>query len=212
MELKTYERVHKLQVGKYWFFEGRHQIIRKILAYYSSSERGERVLDVGCSEGAAIEVLNQEKFKVVGIDIEDQALEFCKKRGLQNQILKAHIDNLPFLSESFDIVTAFDVMEHLDDDLKALCELKRVCKSKGIILLTVPAHQWLWSNNDVAYHHKRRYSLKGLKTLIKQAKLEMEKTSYFNTFLFPVFVVVTLMAKYSNNLASITLRPLPPIS
>jgi len=90
---------------------------------------------------------------------------------------------------------ALDVIEHIDNDLIALRELKRVTKPDGLILITVPAYQFLWSAHDLAHHHKRRYSSKILKNKLKEAGFEILKLSYFNTILSPIIISLRLIKK-----------------
>jgi SAM-dependent methyltransferase len=120
-----------------------------------------------------------------GVDIADEALAFCRQRGLEN-IRKADVLRLPFAADSFDIVTGLDIVEHLDDDTGALREWSRVLKPGGRVFLFVPAHDWLWSLQDDVSHHRRRYTSKTLRQTVRSAGLTVERQSYVSAFLLPV--------------------------
>jgi ubiquinone/menaquinone biosynthesis C-methylase UbiE len=106
------------------------------------------------------------------------------------------INNIQFADSYFDLVCAFDVLEHISTDAQALGELSRVCKSEGSILLTVPAFNFVWSAHDEINHHFRRYSINQLKGLCsKKEELDIEFISYFN---FLLFIPISLYRIFSN--------------
>ena len=94
-----------------------------------------------------------------------------------------------------DLIGAFDVIEHIDDDQAALASVASRLKPGGRLVMTVPAHQWMWSAHDVVNHHKRRYSKRALKRLIEGSPLRLEAMGYFNSFLFPLAVAERLSSK-----------------
>jgi SAM-dependent methyltransferase len=96
----------------------------------------------------------------------------------------AQLEHLPFADATFDVVTAMDVLEHTDDDLEALEELRRVCKPGGLLLATVPAYGFLWSEHDEALKHRRRYTAHELRNKLTVTDFAVERTSYFITTLF----------------------------
>ena len=120
MQQHTYAIMDEVE-GSHWWFVGRRAILetflRKITAAASGQPSDVRILDVGCGTGANLEMLSQFG-KAEGVDVSDDALEFCKRKGLTAQ--KGLAEKLPFRDESFDITTALDVVEHLDDDVAGL--------------------------------------------------------------------------------------------
>jgi SAM-dependent methyltransferase len=95
----------------------------------------------------------------------------------------------------YDLIGAFDVIEHIDDDRAAIGSIATRLKPGGRFVMTVPAHQWMWSAHDVVNHHKRRYSKRRLEELIDRSPLRLETIGYFNSLLFPVAVAERLSSK-----------------
>jgi len=143
---------------------------------------GSRVLDIGCGAGATMDHLKRFG-QPHGIDLSEIPLRFSRQRGHQ-RTLRASATELPFDSESFDLVTALDVIEHLDDDARGLAEIRRVLKPGAPAVIFVPAFQSLWGPNDVQSGHKRRYRLDQLRAVVENAGLRVERISYANVAMF----------------------------
>lgn len=107
----------------------------------------------------------------------------------------APADQLPFPDRSFDLVTAFDVLEHTDDDARVLEELTRVTSPGGALAMTVPAYQWMWGRQDEISGHRRRYSTRLLRQRVATAGLRLERLTPFNTLLFPAAAVIRLLRR-----------------
>ena len=150
-----------------------------------------RILDVGCGTGANLEML--AKFGVAeGVDVSDEALTFCKEKGLK--VHKGIAEELPFESETFDIVTGLDVVEHLDDDIEGLKEMNRVLVPGGHALVFVPAFMWLWGVQDDISHHRIRYTRSQIVERLKKAGFTVERATYANlTFFAPILFGRILM-------------------
>jgi len=158
---------------------------------------GLRVLDVGCGTGATMDHL--KRYGVPhGIDLSELPLKFSRRRGHQ-RTLRASATELPFESESFDLVTALDVIEHLDDDAQGLSEIRRVLKPGAPVVIFVPAFQSLWGPNDVQSGHRRRYRLNQLRSVVEEAGLRVERVSYANIAMFiPIWLgrkILTLLGR-----------------
>src|SRR5207245_7964101 len=108
---------------------------------------------------------------------------------------------IPFAGGSFDLVTAFDVLEHLDDDVRALREMARVVSPAGLIAVTVPAYGWMWGRQDEISHHRRRYTGRSLRQAITAAGLFPRRLTAFNTILFPGIAVVRITRRVATRLA-----------
>jgi SAM-dependent methyltransferase len=110
----------------------------------------------------------------------------------------------------YDLIGAFDVIEHIDDDQAALASIAKRLKIGGKLVITVPAHQWMWSAHDVVNHHKRRYSKTALKALVEASPLKLERIGYFNSLLFPLAVAERLSARLrGRDDADLSLPPRP---
>jgi SAM-dependent methyltransferase len=104
---------------------------------------------------------------------------------------------LPFEDDSFDLAASLDVIEHLEDDLGALRELRRVVAPGGALLITVPAYPWLWSGHDEVNHHHRRYTRRSLRRVAEQAGWKQVRTTYFNSLLLPVAILLRVLDRLS---------------
>jgi SAM-dependent methyltransferase len=193
MQQHTYSIMYEVE-GKHWWFVGRRRIIeafvKKICA--DLGKRRPRILDVGCGTGANLQTLS--KFGAAeGVDVSDEALDFCRARGVA-KVKKGAAESLPFEDASFDLVTGLDVVEHLDDDIAGLSEMRRVLRPGGYALLFVPAFNFLWGVQDDISHHRRRYTLSELQAKVEQAGFQVERATYANiTFFAPILFGRLLM-------------------
>ena len=131
-----------------------------------------------------------------GVDPSGAAIGFCRRRGLEN-VIQAGLEELPFEEGRFDLLLAFDVIEHIDDDRAAVAELHRVAAPGGQLLITVPAYMWLWSQHDDSHHHKRRYTLRRLRDRVRASGFDPMISSYFNSMLLPPIAAVRLATRRS---------------
>lgn len=195
MERHTYAIMYEVE-GSHWWFAGRRRIlesfVKEIVANLNLQRRPPVILDVGCGTGANLEMLAQFG-DAEGVDVSEDALAFCRARGLTRVTLGA-AERLPYADASFDLVTALDVVEHLDDDATGLREMRRVLRPGGRALLFVPAFMWLWGVQDDVSHHRRRYTLPQLKERVREAGFEIERATYANvTFFAPILAGRLLM-------------------
>lgn len=200
MNHEYYKEYYDLE-RRHWWFVAREEIIcnyiRKLISKKDLNSENLRILNIGCSTGRSSEYLS--KFgNVISIEYDKFCCEFAaKKTGLE--IINGSITELPFDPNSFDLVCAFDVVEHVEDDRLAVREMYRVAKDNGIVFITVPAYMSLWSHHDEINHHFKRYKKKEIKNLFSKLDSGKEKHStYFNFFLFPP---IFLFRKISNLLS-----------
>ena len=189
----TYPILYEVEQS-HWWYVGRRRIIAGFVEQICRqvTDRQPRILDVGCGTGANLLMLS--KFgQAEGVDISEDALAFCRERGLDKVKLGAG-EELPYEDGTFDLVTAFDVVEHMDDDLAGLKEMRRVLRPGGRVLLFVPTFMFLWGLQDDVSHHRRRYRLPELRRVLEQAGFEVERSTYANiTFFVPILLVRKLM-------------------
>jgi SAM-dependent methyltransferase len=189
----TYPILFRVEQSHWWYI-GRRKIIAGFVEEICRrvTDRRPRILDVGCGTGANLLMLSQYG-DAEGVDVSQDALAFCRERGLAKVTLGA-AEKLPYDDGIFDLVTAFDVVEHMDDDLAGLREMRRVLRPGGRVLLFVPTFMFLWGLQDEVSNHRRRYRLPELRRVLEQAGFEIERTTYANiTFFLPILLVRKLM-------------------
>lgn len=204
MQQHTYAIMDRVE-DSHWWFVGRRAILESFLRTIVANRLSTlatldadksvraplRILDVGCGTGANLEMLSQFG-SAEGVDVSDEALEFCRRKGLAVQ--KGLAEKLPYADEAFDITTALDVVEHLDDDIAGLKEMHRVTKTGGYSLIFVPAFMWLWGVQDDISHHRIRYTRKEIVERLEKAGYSVERATYANfTFFVPILGGRTLM-------------------
>jgi len=181
MELELQARYHEVG-NSYWWLVGKYEIIMDCIAQLVPADQSVTVLDAGCGPGNLLDRL-RECGNVTGSDLSLDALRFCQSRGYR-WLLRSHLDRLALRSETFDLVTAIDVLEHMPDDLAGLREIHRVLRPGGLVILTVPAFQVLWGKHDELYGHYRRYRTAQVAALLEASHLDVVKLSYFQPLYF----------------------------
>ena len=181
LELQT----HELE-ERHWWYRGRRRILGELMRGLALAP-GVQILDAGCGSGRNMVDLARLG-TVTGLEISDVSFERARERGV-GEVVRGSITEAPLPDARFDVAVCLDVIEHIEDDLRALRELHRVVRPGGTLLVTVPAYQWLWSEHDVINHHKRRYTRKTLSAVAAQAGWDTVSTTYFNGCLLPVAIV-----------------------
>ena len=186
MDKQIYLQTREVE-DKHWWFVGRRIIMKRVIESLNLPQTT-TILDVGCGTGGNLALLS-EFGNVMGVELDDIALEFACGRHV-GKVLKGSLpDHMPFKTQSFDLICILDVLEHIEDDLSSLRSLKTLLTPKGYMLLTVPAFPFLWSQHDTEHHHKRRYRAAALERLIQKAGLKIKHLTYYDTWLFPVVVI-----------------------
>src|SRR5215510_9936380 len=164
----TYPILFRVEQSHWWHI-GRRKIIASFVEEICRhvTDRRPRILDVGCGTGANLLMLSRYG-DAEGVDISEDALAFCRERGLDH-VRQGAGEELPYADNTFDLVTALDVVEHMDDDLAGLREMFRVLRPDGRVLLFVPAFMFLWGVQDDVINHRRRYTLPGLLKAVEAA-------------------------------------------
>ncbi len=175
----------------HWWFRGRRLVLADLLRRCVPSPI--ELLDVGSSGGSVTRAL-LELGPVTACDLDLGSAAAARQRpGLSPVVGRA--EELPFKDDSFDLVTAFDVIEHIDDDLGALQEMARVVRPTGGVAIAVPAYEWLWGRQDDINGHRRRYTRRLLQARLEIAGLRIERTTSFNSFLFPPIAAIRLLRR-----------------
>ncbi len=190
-DASAFEFLFGMEERHFWHV-GRREIILDALRTEVLNVAKSRMLEVGCGNGSVLGYLKQNGVSIEGGDIFLEGLRFCRRR-VPSAVLY-HIDLMALLFRNeFDVIGIFDVLEHVDDDERALVEIRQALKPGGKLILTVPAHEWLWSAFDVTSHHKRRYSKRELVGRLERTGFDVNKASFYVFFLFPVLAAIRLL-------------------
>jgi SAM-dependent methyltransferase len=173
---------------RHFWFRARNQIIRALVSQpIEDLASGFRILEIGCGSGNVLRVLKSAaagRGSVEGLEVSAAAAEVARQRtGLT--ITNGHLADLA-APEPYDIIAAFDVLEHIRDDAGVLSQMREQLKGSGRLILTVPAHPALWSAFDVASEHMRRYTPASIRRGLQTAGFEVEYLTYFMALLFPI--------------------------
>lgn len=186
MERIVYQQMAELD-ERHWWYRARRQVIAELIRREARPAANAQILEIGCGTGHNLAMLAGFGH-VDGLELDDEARAFSERR-LGRAVMSAPLPELAGVPDRhYDLIGAFDVIEHIDDDTAALRSIARKLKPGGKFVMTVPAHQWMWSAHDTVNHHKRRYSRKQLAALIDGSPLKLEKLGYFNSLLFPLAV------------------------
>lgn len=176
---------------RHWWPRGRRQVLGSVFdAWLPTGDL--RILDVGCGTGFMMEELRRFG-SVEGLETAAEARAFVRRRFGADVVL--HEASLPGgipTDRTYDLVTAFDVLEHLEDPVQSLRAIHRALGEAGLFICTVPAFMALWSDHDVVNHHFRRYHAALLREQLLAAGFEVLWSSYFNALLFPFAAAVRL--------------------
>lgn len=197
MERVAYERFAQLENTHFWF-KSRRAIFFDVLDRELAGQKDLQVLEIGCGAGGMLGPL-QRYGRVHGMDIDVEYLRYCRERGFDD-VLAGSGHDLPFGDAQFDLIALFDCLEHIPDEGRALDEIRRILKPGGRVFFSVPAYQWLWSNNDDIAHHQRRYTRTRLRRALQKAGFEVVRASYFNALLLPIIVPSVLLQKLRGRL------------
>lgn len=172
-----------------WWYRGRDAAI-KVALRHVAEPRG-KILDYGAGFGPMFSLLSSYG-PVSAFEVYEPCVARLRTRGYQEVY-----DSQAALAAAgpFSIIGAFDVIEHIENDHEFLMEARRILSPDGIVVATVPAHQFLWSDFDVINRHFRRYSKANLRTLFESAGYEIVFLSYWNKFLFPVAALLRLIGR-----------------
>jgi len=177
---KAFKLLIRVEEKHFWFC-GRNKTIASAVERFIKN-RNISFLELGCGTGFVLSYLEKMGFKTTGLDIYPEALKYARKRT-KSRLISADILK-DQLSERFDAAGLFDVLEHIEDQAIFLKKTRKLLKKKGMLFITVPADQRLWSDSDELSGHKRRYNLSELKEVLENAGFEIKQLRYFGFFLY----------------------------
>jgi SAM-dependent methyltransferase len=195
MEREEYARMRQAE-DFHWWYRGLRALVDDAWRRHAP-EGASCWLDAGCGTGAALEAFGGNG-TAYGVDASQDALALCRDRGL-TRVAQASVCALPFPPETFDAVLSLDVLYHRDvpDKAAALRAMARVLKPGGLLLVNVPAYNWLRSRHDAAIHTGQRFTRPQLQHLLENNGFEVRRITYWNTLLFPPALVVRLLRQHS---------------
>jgi SAM-dependent methyltransferase len=183
--LYAYEKEH------FWF-KHRLSVIRS--AFRRFIDKSESVIEVGAGTGHTARALLADGYRNLAVgEIHRNGLEYARGYGVSS-LYQFDLRAPPF-ADHFDAVVLFDVLEHLRDDDRVVANIHRMLRQGGRIVLTVPAHAWLWSRIDELSSHHRRYGRKDMSELLERNGFELLERRFFFTALVPALLVRARLAR-----------------
>jgi len=189
MERAIYDQMRVLQQD-HWWFAARRRILAAEIARLPLPKPAQ-ILEAGCGPGGNLPML-QRFGEVSAIEPDEESRAYAAEQSGADVRSGLLPQSAPDFGKAFDLVAAFDVIEHVPDDAGAVARLADYLKPGGFMITTVPANAWMWSDHDAAHHHKRRYALASYRKLFENAGLAVRRASHFNTLLFPPIAAVRL--------------------
>lgn len=208
MERAVYQQMAELD-DRHWWYRARREILAELIHREAQPPAKARILEIGCGTGHNLAMLGAFG-RVEGLELDDEARAIAEKR-LGRKVMSSPLPELAGVRDRhYDLIGAFDVIEHIDDDRSALASIAAKLRPGGKFVMTVPAHQWMWSAHDTVNHHKRRYSKRSLRQLVEQSPMKLLKIGYFNSLLFPLAVAERAASKLRGKEdADVKLPPAP---
>jgi SAM-dependent methyltransferase len=191
---RDYElQTHRAE-DRHWWYRGRREVLERVIDGLGLPG-GAPILDAGCGSGRNMVELAR-RGPVTGIEVSDASVRLARERDV-GEVVAGSVLDMPFADGQFQLAVCLDVIEHLEDDLAALRELRRVVAPGGSLLVTVPAYQWLWSGHDEVNHHYRRYTERSLRSVAEQAGWQQARSTHFNSLLLPVAILLRILDRFS---------------
>ena len=192
MDRNVYLRMSELD-ATHWWFVARRRILRDQITSLQLSP-GARVLEAGAGPGGNLEMLS-EFGELDAFELDENARQIASARSGMEIRSGALPGDIGYEPGSFDLIVAFDVIEHIEADRGSIRALAQLLRPGARLIITVPAYGWLWSKHDDRHHHQRRYTRPAMRELAEETGLVVEKCSYFNTILFPLIVIARSLKK-----------------
>ena len=207
MQRDVYERLDQIE-DRHWWFVARRAVLTEVLRRFGNLAGTSQILEAGCGTGGNLAMLSSFG-DLVAFEPDEEARELAAGKHTC-EILEGYLpQGIPYDDKRFDLIAAFDVIEHVEHDIESLGALRQRLKPGGRLIMTVPALPWLWSAHDEHHHHFRRYTRDGLQDALQQAGFRSVELTYYNTLLFPLVAGVRAIKKLFN-LAETSDDHLPP--
>ena len=193
------ENLYHAEEKHFWFIS-RKKFIYQMMSKYIHFDA--KVIEVGAGTGNVSHYLLEQGYKDVSVgEMHFNGLRYAKQQYGIKECLQFDLFNAPYVDE-YDVVCMFDVIEHIADENAALKKIYQMLKTDGKIVLTVPAHMWLWNREDAIAGHKRRYSKKYIKQILVKNGFEIVEIKFFFIFITPLLFLRTVLHKDSGKAIS----------
>ena len=196
MERDVYNRLDELE-DRHWWFAARRTILKRVIERHTAGTSNLKILEAGCGTGGNLQMLSSMG-ELSAFEPDDDARRLAAGKADCTIAHGTLPDGIPFNGEKFDLIVAFDVIEHVEQDRESLNALRASLAPGGKLIMTVPALPWLWSAHDERHHHFRRYTRSGLRAILQNAGYRPVNLTYFNTLLFPLIAGVRAVKKLFN--------------
>ena len=175
----------------------RNRLVVSLMERYAPRHPSPRVLELGCGTGTVLNALRRlPGVDLTGSEIYLSGLRHAQRRLPEVKFIQLDATVMPFVDE-FDVVGAFDVLEHIPDDERVMRNVYAALRCGGVFLVTVPQYQWMWSELDELVKHQRRYGRAELVARLERAGFEVEYSGSFVSALFPLMAAKRLLSKRS---------------
>src|SRR4029453_12496149 len=207
MERIVYETMADLD-QRHWWYRARRPVLAALIRRLPPPPQNTNILKNGCGTGTNLAMLEQFGH-VDALELDEEVRSVAETR-LGRPVMSSPLPDLAGVpAHHYDLIGAFDVVEHIDDHQAVLRSVASRLKKGGKLVVTVPAHPWMWSAHDVVNHHKRRYSKRALRRLIEASPLRLETIGYFNSLLFPLAIARRLSPMRERADDELSLPPKP---
>ena len=210
MERIVYDRMAELD-ERHWWYRARRDVLRELIRRRIELPADPHILEVGCGTGHNFQMLRPFG-RLDAIEVDGEARAIASRR-LGHAVMDAPLPELLGVPpRSYDLIAMLDVLEHIDDDRAALKALAERLRPGGRLLITVPAHPWMWSAHDVVNHHKRRYTKRSFRAAVGEAGLKLEMLAWFNSLLFPLAAAARVAGRITGKEDSDDKLPPAPVN
>lgn len=184
----------EIEAGSFWC-RSRNRVLADVVRRFTDPTRRVEMLEIGCGIGGVVAALQRfEHIALTASDVSLDGLRFARSRCPGVDFIQLDAASMPFRGD-FDVVGAFDVLEHIDEDEHVMRGVHDALRPGGLFIVTVPQHPWLWSAIDDIVRHKRRYARADLLRRLRAARFEIVFCSSFVTALFPAMVASRLLSR-----------------
>jgi SAM-dependent methyltransferase len=181
--------------GRSFWCQSRNRMLRQVIERFTERSRPLDMLEVGCGIGGVVgELRNVQNLRLTASEIYLQGLRYARSRFPDVDFIQLDAAHMPFQGD-FDVVGAFDVLEHIEADDLVIRGVNEALRPGGIFIVTVPQYPWMWSSLDEVVHHKRRYRRSELLRKLRDANFSVVFCSSFVTTLFPVMAASRLLSR-----------------